>query len=421
MLNLKKEYKIAITVVIALGVLIWGVNFLKGKNIFSSGLTFHAVYSDLEGLTEASPVFFHGYKVGSVRNIEFHPERDKKFIVTLSLEKELPLYKSTVAQIYSSDLMGTMAIQLLDGTPDVLLEPGDTLKTSIKEGLLDQMSTTVMPLKDKVESLVVKIDSAISGLSTIFSDANTQNLSEGMKSLSYILKNLENATAQLNREMAKGGSIHNTLASIDTITGTVNQNRDAIVSTLNNMSRFSDELARLNLNAMAFKIDSTLRVLNVMLQQVQNGEGSLGLLLSDEDLYYNLLDASANLNKLLADVRHNPGRYINISAFDFGKNVNIMVDDEEAKNKEITYKVKVAQSDVPLDIKNKLIRNKFRIIEESDGKRYTYTVGESHSYREIISIRDEIAHQYPNAQIVAFRKGKPVKVNKALKLSERKN
>lgn len=421
MLNLKKEYKIAITVVIALGVLIWGVNFLKGKNIFSSGLTFHAVYSDLEGLTEASPVFFHGYKVGSVRNIEFHPERDKKFIVTLSLEKELPLYKSTVAQIYSSDLMGTMAIQLLDGTPDVLLEPGDTLKTSIKEGLLDQMSTTVMPLKDKVESLVVKIDSAISGLSTIFSDANTQNLSEGMKSLSYILKNLENATAQLNREMAKGGSIHNTLASIDTITGTVNQNRDAIVSTLNNMSRFSDELARLNLNAMAFKIDSTLRVLNVMLQQVQNGEGSLGLLLSDEDLYFNLLDATANLNKLLADVRHNPGRYINISAFDFGKEVNILVDDEQAKSKEIIYKVKVAQSDVPLDIKNNLVRNKFRIIEEANGNKYTYTIGESHSYQEIKSIRDEIVHQYPDAQIIAFKKGKPIKLMKALKQSERKN
>ncbi|MGQ1889760.1 MlaD family protein [Thermophagus sp. OGC60D27] len=418
---MKKEYKIAITVISALILLIWGLNFLKGKDLFSTGTTFYCVYPDLEGITKASPVYYHGYKVGSVRDIEFYPEREEKFIITLSLEKDLPVYKSTVAQIYSFDIMGTMAIQLLDGPRDAMLTPGDTLQTSIKEGIFDQVTTTVMPIKDKVESLMVKIDSAISGLVNVLSESNNQSLSEGMNSFAQTMKNLENISEQMKRAVADGGALQNSMANLDTLSGTLAQQKESIATTIDNAAAFSGELKRLNINGLAERMDSSLTILNDMLAQARDGDGSLGMLLSDEGLYYNLLDASANLNRLLEDVRENPRRYLKISAIDFGKEINIKVDDEQAKNAQITYKVKVAESDKPLEIKNQMIRSKYRIMENKDGKKYTYTVGETSSYQEIKGIYDQVISLYPQSQIMAFKKGKAIRLIRALKLSQEKN
>jgi len=421
MINLKKEYKIALTVIAALIVLLWGVNFLKGKDIFDTGTVYYGTYPRLEGLTEASPVYYNGYKVGSVRDIEFHPEREKKFIVTFSLERELPVYRTTVAQIYSFDLMGTMAVQFLDGQPDELLEPGDTLQTSIKRAIMDQVTTEVMPIKDKVEALIVRIDSTLSGLSGVLSDTNNQSFEEGMKSFRQMMQNLEKTTAEFNTVMSKGGALRNSLASIDTISGELSRQRHSVSATIKNVEDFSEQLGRLELDTLAEKLDSSLFILNSLLKQASEGEGSLGLLLSDEGLYYNLMDASANLDRLLADVRHNPKRYFSISAFDFGKTVEIKVDDKKAEEQGIVYKVRISVSDKPLDIRNNMIRDKYRIFEDTDGKKYTYTVGASSSYADVKSIRDEIIHEYPEAEIIAFKEGKPVKLFKALKLSGTKD
>jgi phospholipid/cholesterol/gamma-HCH transport system substrate-binding protein len=359
--------------------------------------------------------------VGSVRDIEFHPEREKKFIVTFSLERELPVYRTTVAQIYSFDLMGTMAVQFLDGQPDELLEPGDTLQTSIKRAIMDQVTTEVMPIKDKVEALIVRIDSTLSGLSGVLSDTNNQSFEEGMKSFRQMMQNLEKTTAEFNTVMSKGGALRNSLANIDSISGELSRHRLSVSATIANVEGFSEQLGRLELDSLAEKLDSSLFILNTLLKQAKEGEGSLGLLLSDEGLYYNLMDASANLDRLLADVRLNPKRYLSISAFDFGKTVEITVDDKKAEEQGIVYKVRIAESDKPLDIKNNMIKDKYRIFEDSDGEKYTYTVGADSSYANIKSIRDDIIHEYPHAEIIAFKDGKPVKLIKALELSGIKN
>jgi phospholipid/cholesterol/gamma-HCH transport system substrate-binding protein len=421
MIKPKKEYKIALTVIAALLILLWGVNFLKGKNLLKSGTVYYGVYSRIQGLTEASPVYYHGYKIGTVREIEFLPGQEDHFVVLLSLTKEIPLYRSTVAQIYSLDLMGTKAVQLVNGVKDQLIEPGDTLQTSVVGDLRDQVSTEVMPLKDKVENLVVKLDTTLSSLSKVFSDKNNRSLEVGMISFRRMMGNLDRSTAELSASLASGGAINNALANIDSITNELNRQREAISVTMENVARFSEQLKTINLDTLAGRIDSGLIVVNDLLQKTREGEGSLGLLLSDEGLYYNLMDASASLDRLLVDVRHNPKRYFNISAFDFGREMYIKVDDEKAKEQGIVYKVKVAESKEPLSLKNQTVNDKYRIFEDSNGKKYIYTIGATSSYSEIKAVRDEIIHEYPNAVIVAFQGGRPVKVVKALKHSEERN
>jgi phospholipid/cholesterol/gamma-HCH transport system substrate-binding protein len=220
--------------------------------------------------------------------------------------------------------------------------------------------------------------------------------------------------------MASGGAINNALANIDSVTQELNYQREAITVTMENVARFSEQLKTIKLDTLAGRIDSGLIIVNNLLQKAREGEGSLGLLLSDEGLYYNMMDASANLDRLLLDVRHNPKRYFKVSAFDFGRDVYVKVDDEKAEEQGIVYKVKVAESKEPLFLKNQRVNDKYRIFEDSNGKKYIYTIGTTSSYTEIKTIRDEIIHEYPNAAIIAFQEGRPVKVVKALNQSGEK-
>ena len=415
-IKIAREYKIATTVIVALVILLWGVNFLKGKNLFDTGDTYYGVYSRVDGLTEASPVYFNGYNIGTVRTIDFFPA-DQKFVVTLSLNKKLPVTDQTVARISSLDLMGSKAVKFVNVREGNLLQPGDTLKTDVVGGLQDQLSTEIKPIKDKMENLIVKIDSTLSGLSNVFSDQNNRNLTEGMNSFSGMMENLEQSTAALNSSLGEGGAIRHSLAHIDSLTYAVNQQRQAIQSTMENMAAFSGQLKAMNLDTMAARLDSSVTAVNALLRKTNEGEGSLGMMFSDKGLYYNLLDASANLDRLLADIRHNPGRYVSFSAIDFGREVYLQVNDEKARDKGIVFKVKIKESPEPLGLKNQMVDNKHRIFEDTNGKKYIYSVGESSSYAEILALRDQIRDEYPEARVIALQNGQSINLQKALRKS----
>jgi phospholipid/cholesterol/gamma-HCH transport system substrate-binding protein len=214
--------------------------------------------------------------------------------------------------------------------------------------------------------------------------------------------------------------LNKTLSNIDTVTGELANQQGNIATTMENMAVFSGKLNQMHLDSLALKLDSSLFMVNSLLEQAKNGEGSLGLLLSDEGLYYNLMDASANLDRLLADMRHNPKRYLSFSAFDLGRDVTVNVSDERAEQKGLVYKVRVAESDEPLEIKNQMVKDKYRIFEDTDGRKYTYTLGSSSSYAEVKGIRDEILHEFPDADVMALQDGKPVRLIKALRLTGEK-
>ncbi|MFW6327684.1 MAG: MlaD family protein, partial [Bacteroidota bacterium] len=363
----------------------------------------------------------HGYKIGTVREIEFHPHKPGRFIVSVALEKDIPIVEDSRAEIYSSDLMGTKAIQFIDGNSNVNLQPGDTVNSQVSGGLKEQITTELSPLKEKIEAMVVELDSTLSGMSGVFSNENNQSLEEGMKSFRMMMMNLENSSLQLNEALADGGSIHNSMANIDSVSQDLNRQRESVSSTIENLSVVSEQLKAMNLDTLGGRIDSGLVVINDILEKTKEGDGSLGLLLSNEGLYYNMLDASANLDRLLADLRHNPKRYLNLSAFNFGREVYIKVDDEEAEQQGIVYKVKINESKEPLDIKNQLIADKYRIFEDTNGKNYTYTVGETTSYATANRIKEEVLRHYNDAEIIAFEEGKRISVKKALKKTGVKN
>jgi phospholipid/cholesterol/gamma-HCH transport system substrate-binding protein len=360
--------------------------------------------------------------VGSVQSIELHPVQKRRFLISFILTEDLPLPANTIAQLYSVDLMGSKAIQLQEGDSEVLLIPGDTLKTNVMGDLIDQMGMEVLPLKDKAERLLVRLDTVMTNIGEVFSDRNKKSLDMAIYDFTITMKNLQEMTSKLNQSLEPNGEITKSLENIQSFTGTLSEQADALSATMQNLEAITNGLREADMQGLVMQADSTLASVQTVLSLVAEGEGSTGLLLNDPKLYYNLTDASANLDRLLADVRHNPERYVNFSAVNFGRKVYVNADEDLAEKKDIVFKVKIDESQKPLDdLRNKIIQDEFPVFEDTNGQQYIYTVGETNSYSKALFLLDKLLPEYPSASLLAFRKGQPIKVKKALRKVNLKN
>ena len=417
----RKEIKIGLMVVVSLFILIWGFNFMKGRNFFLQSANYYGIYSRVEGLTEGSPIFYRGFKIGSVRKIEFNSKNHNEFVVTFHLTKELPITNRTVAQLYSVGLLDSKAIQLInygdfneEGTID--LYPGDTLKTSVLGALLDQVSTEVLPLKDKVENLIVSLDSVLSNIGGIFTYENKENINMAISSFYRTVISLERSVSAIQLNLSSGGNLYESFDNIENFTASLRDQSENLNEITTNLREFSANLNDADISKIVSNIDSVVYNLNFLIEKASSGEGSLGMLMEDNTLYLNLSDAAANLDRLMMDIRHHPDRYVSFSAINIGKKVYLSSDEKLAEEQNIVYKVKVAESKTPLDnLKNKRILNDMNVFEDYDGKKYIYTVGETHSYNSALKLADRLYETYPEAKIIALQNGKPIKLSKAVK------
>lgn len=418
---IKKEIKIGFLVLLSLIALVWGFQFLKGSNIFVPGERYYGTYSQVDGLNEGAPIYYRGFKVGMVENIKLHPTKRGKFLISFVLTEDFHLPKNTVAQIYSIDLMGSKAIQLIEGNSTEPLTPGDTLSTNIMGDLIHQMGMEVLPLKDKAERLLVHFDSVLVGISEVFSEQNKGNLDMAILDFTLSMNNLKNLSAKLDGTLGEYGEIGRSFQNIESFTETLKLQSKNLTLTMENLASLSENLKNSDLEGLIAQADSTLQVASRTLDKITTGNGTIGKLINDQSLYLNLSDASANLDRLLADVRHNPERYVHFSAINLGRKVYINADDELASQKGIVFKVQVAASSTPLDIKNSVVLGDMPVFEDTDGSLYLYTVGQTYSYSEALNLMDRLQTVFPAAMVVAFKDGKSIRLKRALKKINIKN
>jgi len=420
-MKIKKETKIGFLVILSIFIMIWGIGFMKGRNFFQNSNNYYGRYSRVEGLNVGSPIYYKGFKIGTVRKIDFESGQPNEFLVTFSLTKTLPITNKTVAQLYSVDLMGSKAIQFINSEGfifhnSVELAPGDTLRTSIMGDLKDQVSTEVLPLKDKVENLIVRFDSVLTNIGGIFTHDNKENLNKSIKSFYATFASLEKSAMMLQATLSQGGELHSSFENIESFTEGLNMQNENLMGITTNFKNFSAKLNEADVEGIIASMDSAVININQTLEKINSQDGTIGLLLDDKTLYLNLNDAAANMDRLLADIRHNPERYINFSAVNLGKKMYIYPDANSAKNQGIIFKVKISESKIPINsLKNKELIDDLIIREDYDGKKYVYTVGETHSYEEALKISNKIYNLYPSATIIALQKGAQITLNKALK------
>ncbi len=315
-MKLTKEFKVGLVAIATIALFIWGFNYLKGLDIFKNYKTFYAIYPRVNGLNPANPVSIHGLNVGQVTSIAFTPDMSGNVIVAFIVTTDLPLPKNSMANIYSSDLMGSKAIEIILGDTSVYLDDGDTLKSMVEASLKEAVNQQIAPLKNKAEELISSLDSAVVAISGVFNRETRENLRKSIQSIRITLKHLESATYNLDTlVITQKSRLAEILYNMELITRNIKDNNENISNIINNFSSISDSLAKAEIPKTFNNINKTLNDLAKITHKINTGEGTIGLLINDDKLYNELQKAAADLNSLLEDIQTNPKKYVRFSLF----------------------------------------------------------------------------------------------------------
>jgi phospholipid/cholesterol/gamma-HCH transport system substrate-binding protein len=414
MIKISKYTKLGFLVIASLTILIWGINYLKGIDLLKKRNDYYVVYEKIDGLLKSSTVTINGYQVGQVTEIGFLGDYSGRLLVTMALTGDFKIAKGSTAKIVSSDIMGTKSIRLEIVHSGEYYLPDDTIPGSTEGDLKELVSMQVLPLKVKAEELIASLDSALAIVTSVFNRRTQNNLTESFENINLTIANLKSTSAELNKIMSSG-KINSIVSNLDNISGTFSKNSTQISSIIKNLSSISDSLSKLNISPVFDHISSSVAGLDTIIQKLNSKESSAGLLMNDPILYQNLSSLTASLDLLLKDVRNNPKRYVHFNAFKMGKDVYVTAKpgSPEAKD-QITYKVALISSSVKLSTESDLFKGLGAIEEIKDGDTYQYLAGSSPDFYAASELLDKARINFPDANLVAFKKGRQIKLEKAI-------
>lgn len=287
-----KEVKIGIAGIIALCLLVFGLNYLKGIRMFQSTNYYFVKFKNANALTKSSAVFADGFRVGIVRNIKYDYIHPGNVVAKIDVNPDLRIPKGSSVELVS-DLMGNLRLQiLLNNNPIEKVLPGDTLNGDIKKGMIDK-AEKMMP---EFEQMVPKLDSILSSLQLILSD---KSIPSTLHSVEKTTKNLAQISSKMKALMYN---------DIPGITGKLNIIGDNLVT-------ISDSLKDIDYKGTMMKIDQTISNVKLITEKINSKNNTLGLLLSDDGLYNHLNTSAEDASKLLEDLKAHPKRYVHFSVF----------------------------------------------------------------------------------------------------------
>jgi phospholipid/cholesterol/gamma-HCH transport system substrate-binding protein len=309
-MSLSKEARIGLLVSIAIIVFFAGFYFLKGSNLLSGEHEYYAYYENVQGLQASSPILIKGMQVGRVSDI--HLDENGKVKVTLSVKKKMNIPKATVANLISTDLLGTKGISLELSNSSQLAENEETLPSAIEGGIIDAVSAEITPLLQDLRHAVGTLDTLLQGVSGVLDDKARANLQASLANLDVTTKNFSQLSGKLNGESARLASV---IRNADDITGNLARNNARVENILKYTELTTEQLSRAQIEPTLAELKTTANQLQGIMTKINSNEGSLGLLVNDKGLYTNLQATLQSANSLLADVEQHPTRYINVTIF----------------------------------------------------------------------------------------------------------
>jgi phospholipid/cholesterol/gamma-HCH transport system substrate-binding protein len=336
----KKEFLIGFVAILTLLLFYWGFNFLKGEDIFSKDRKFVIIYNKISGLNVSNPVVINGFKIGRVSNLYFQ-ENDPSahIVVEIQVKSDIDIPNNSVAHI-NSDFLGVNTIEIKLGDAAEFLENGDTLGGIIATSLQEEFSQQLLPFKVKAEKMMASMDSVLEGFRYIFNRETQDNLGNAIKSIYVTFDNLESASNELSLMMKEERSrLRDVMDNAKEITENLVNNSKEIDNILKNFSGISDSLAKVDFAKTMNDVDQALISFTEITDKINRGEGTIGQLVQNDTLYYELESASRELSALLEDMKLNPSRYVKVSVFG-GKNNDPYVSPEEAESKQKEKKKK---------------------------------------------------------------------------------
>lgn len=289
-----REIKVAVAALVAIVLLFYGINFLKGRTLGKKS-SYVVVFDNVTGLTADNAVFANGFSVGTVGSIAINYERPDEIYVRIDLDKSVRLPKGTRAEIETS-MMGSTTMRLVLGESEEMLSPGDSLRGGVYRGALDQVGE-LMP---SLEAMLPKLDSILDGVNAIVSDPAMRGI---VANAERVTDNLTTTTEDLNRLLE--GDVPRLMARLEAVSGNV----ETLTANLN-ATDYAETIRRVNET-----LEGTQQLMETLEGKVNSREGSLGLLLNDRELYDNLTRMAADGDSLVTDLKAHPKRYVHFSVF----------------------------------------------------------------------------------------------------------
>jgi phospholipid/cholesterol/gamma-HCH transport system substrate-binding protein len=309
-MKINNETKVGILTIVALGLLIAGFNFLKGKDVFNNTTKIYAVFSKVGALTKANEVKINGLTIGTVYEIKEIDKNLSGIRVTISLTRDINIPSNSVAYINASfGGLSAASIVVEKGDASTYLKDGDSLHTRIDEGLFGGLTAEVSPTLSKIRN-------SLDSLNVVFSNVNKLFDTDAKNNLRGTIANLNHATHSLDRMLdADKGALAHTLSNVNSITDNLKNNNDSINAIVSNTKQFTQRLSGINLQQTMDTLQSAINQLKTTIAKISSNEGTLGALINDRALYNKLNDAVLSAEILMDDLRVHPKRYVNISIF----------------------------------------------------------------------------------------------------------
>lgn len=330
-MKITNEVKIGILAIAAIVVLVIGFNFLKGSNVFSKPYTLYARFPNIGSLEKSNQVKINGLTVGSVYTFKAADKEVNSIIVEIHLDEGIAIPDSSIAFI-DGTVLGAAYINIEKGRANSYLQTGDTISTKLELSLMSDLKAQVAPTITRLNETFDSLKVTIGGLNSLF-DPNTKS------NLRALITNLTVSSAELAELMnVQSGALSQSLGNINTITGNLARNNDAITSSIRNVEVTTSRLANANIEGTVAALQGTINELKNTVSRFNNNNGTLGLLMNDRKLYDDLQTAINRMNQtmlgaeiLLDDVRIHPKRYLNFSVFG-GKNKGEPITSPAAKD-----------------------------------------------------------------------------------------
>lgn len=294
-MKLTKEIKIALVAIVGILIMYFGINFLKGMNLFSTNNAYYMTFDDIQGLGASTPIYADGYKVGTVDGMEYDYKENGPIKVKVDINKDLRIPQGSKAEIVK-DLMGNLQVNLLlANNPRERVEPGGVIPGAVNGGMMDKAANLV-PV---VEKMLPKLDSILTSVNALLADPA---LAASLHNVETITSNLTVSTRELNTLMAGLNK------QVPGMIGKAN-------GVLDNTNRLTANLASLDVQGTLNKVNQTLESAHQFTEKLNSNQGSLGLLMNDTKLYDNLTSTMGHADSLVIDLKAHPKRYVHFSVF----------------------------------------------------------------------------------------------------------
>ena len=294
-MKLTKEIKIALVAIVGILVMYFGINFLKGMNLFSTNNAYYMTFDDIQGLGASTPIYADGYKVGTVDGMEYDYEENGPIKVKVDINKDLRIPQGSKAEIVK-DLMGNLQVNLLlANNPRERVEPGGVIPGAVNGGMMDK-AANLIPV---VEKMLPKLDSILTSVNALLADPA---LAASLHNVETITSNLTVSTRELNTLMAGLNK---------QVPGMVRKANGV----LDNTNRLTANLASLDVQGTLNRVNQTLESAHQFTEKLNSNQGSLGLLMNDTKLYDNLTSTMSHADSLVIDLKAHPKRYVHFSVF----------------------------------------------------------------------------------------------------------